>query len=109
MFKNSTMPAAATPNRNNSVDPFTDDDIQEFDSSQNFKPHHSGNIPNPNRPSIISDDVKFYIERMIDEKVEIRVKNIVKQYVDPLINELKSMIKPGSAKIITKLEVSVKK
>ena len=46
---------------------------------------------------------------MIDEKVEFRVKNIVKQYVDPLINELKSMIKPGSTKNITKLEVSVKK
>ena len=87
------MPAAATPNRNNSVDPFTDDDIQEFDSQQNFKPHLSGNIPN--RPSNISDDLRLYIERLIEEKVEFRVKNIVKQYVDPLINELKSMIKPG--------------
>lgn len=47
MFKNSCMPAAvATPNRNTSLDPFADDDIQEFDASQNFKPHHSNNIPN---------------------------------------------------------------
>ena len=46
---------------------------------------------------------------MIDDKVEFRVKNIVKKYVDPLINELKSMIKPSSTKNITKLEVSVKK
>ena len=46
---------------------------------------------------------------MIDAKVEFRVKNIVKQYVDPLINELKSMIKPGSTKNINRLEVSVKK
>ena len=34
---------------------------------------------------------------MIEEKVEMRVKSIVKAYVDPLIKELKSMM-PRSQK-----------
>lgn len=48
---------------------------------------------------------------MIEEKVECKVQAIVKQYVDPLIKELRLMIKPSSNKpsIKPKVEVSIKK
>ena len=46
MFKPSTAPAAtaANPNNNSTFEP-SDDEIQEFDTSKDYKPHSSAGIP----------------------------------------------------------------